>query len=1518
MEDGKIKVAGESDMPPPPSNEYKIAGDNDMPPPPTDELRASPKSPAPSKTGGESGAFVRPITPSTPTSASGGSESASWTETAKPVFGGVAAKPTAKPVDAVQTNKIVEPKKPLNKSVFDNYNQTYNEYRNANKEYNSKKEEAVELASPLGNLFSVEGLVKSFTEPNRTLGGAITEEQAKKVIVKEKQKAFYKSSSNATTEIENQLEVIAKENGGWGKFVNNLGEADVDKVRTSVDAALEKNNIPTDSPVAYRMRNEMKAKAEFKKIEPEINAQFEAEYKKTYGVTPDEDIQKEYGLKAGQIEGVKQAKIELEKKRAIENEVLKKEFEPELEAIGNTYSLKSKELNYQIENDQEIKDYASSLQKQVIDRYQTLLNEGKITEEQANAEIQNPKTAEEINVKVLEVANQKYSKAFEGELNVYQKQLNEVNSRYNSAYRRREAARVDQANKKIDTELAKFKGTFNASKEILERRKSSYKKANDAVSKKYNLAQEKAGREMNSFEQAGKSLISGLGGGIKGYGQYFDNKIMYDIGESMEANNLIKIPESENFSDWLDVDKLVVGTGNVVGRMFPSMAVTAAVGLTTENWGTAAQMGITGVIGWTAEGMDMVGSIKGEVLEETGDPVAADNAAKSMWKSHVYSMPLYALSGVPYINGLSTKIAKKITPSLFRETVKGGRRTFLQYATQTGAAGAVAVAGELAEEIPQEFKQGIDEEVIRNGGEIRNISDQLRILKKNASWERFGKTVVQTTPSIVVMGATPVFFSETTKQAKDKYYERSVDNYVNGLSISQALETSPEQYIYNTLREKGKNFTGTLINTLYTSGNIDEKEYNRLAGKLAGMNGFQNWLKKNKVEGSETENIIGYKLHEQYQDAKTEFEAATDELSKDLLKDKMEKAKAEFQGLYKGEGTNAVILTMGDGKQFVFTPEEMNFALQFENIRAGIRDKSIGVNVFTKKGQAGFKQDTLNEIKIVFEEKPLEEGKVELEINTSPTPEKYGTVNRNDGKGIVNLTKEEFEAEQANMQPKAEGTAPVVELTEEQVANNEYISNAIDEAKNMLQKDILSEEEFIKETEGKKGKLRKGLEKLFGEGNYDEYLIQQKNRLNLLNKNPLAYYESMLAFQTKWNKQNPEDASEYNIGWYEDIIDRIKQQQATPEAIAGETIKTTTNEKANEDGEQKRGKDGEENVPKSLQGEGEDGGQQVDLKEKQVLGTEGAAEVAPIENPKVVIQGKRQGLEIFETSNYDLKADGRVTDAMGLKFDENGVSVQKDNKGNQVVHIAVDAVDVFGRAGKLQVSVIVPEGTNVNTKSIKEIVDAEVAKIKAKGNIDLQLGEVQQSDFAALKDAVVNELKNPSVAKSKVEAAPTVEAGSAGAVGDIAKESEAVDKTPTASDVESTAKQELDADKLNKEAGVDIYVARQEVESGRNKYYLSQIKENNATNTFLIEDANGNEVGKAQLSADGNYLENIRIDEKHRRKGLASKVYDFIELRKGIELEPSPNKQSKEAKALWDKRNLQKSVSNKVNGGLLA
>jgi len=144
-----------------------------------------------------------------------------------------------------------------------------------------------------------------------------------------------------------------------------------------------------------------------------------------------------------------------------------------------------------------------------------------------------------------------------------------------------------------------------------------------------------------------------------------------------------------------------------------------------------------------------------------------------------------------------------------------------------------------------------------------------------------------------------------------------------------------------------------------------------------------------------------------------------------------------------------------------------------------------------------------------------------------------------------------------------------------------------------------------------------------------------------------------------------------------------------------------------------------------------------------------------------------------------------------------------------------------------------------------------------------------------------------------------------------------------AAQTEDTAKPKVEvapevesAQELNKEAGIDLFVARKPIEVKGEKFVLSQIKENNNENTFIVEDEKGNEIGRAQLSADGNYVENIRIDEKHRRKGLASSIYNFIEDRKGIKLSPSPIKQSKEAKALWDKRSKRISVTEKPKSKL--
>ena len=79
---------------------------------------------------------------------------------------------------------------------------------------------------------------------------------------------------------------------------------------------------------------------------------------------------------------------------------------------------------------------------------------------------------------------------------------------------------------------------------------------------------------------------------------------------------------------------------------------------------------------------------------------------------------------------------------------------------------------------------------------------------------------------------------------------------------------------------------------------------------------------------------------------------------------------------------------------------------------------------------------------------------VALTKNTSPTSEKYGTINRNDGKGVVDLTKEEYEAEQAKMQPKVDEQVTPTAEGEQVPKTKEEIDAEIERLKKEKEKEI--------------------------------------------------------------------------------------------------------------------------------------------------------------------------------------------------------------------------------------------------------------------------------------------------------------------------------------------------------------------------------------------------------------------------------------------------------------------------------
>ena len=64
----------------------------------------------------------------------------------------------------------------------------------------------------------------------------------------------------------------------------------------------------------------------------------------------------------------------------------------------------------------------------------------------------------------------------------------------------------------------------------------------------------------------------------------------------------------------------------------------------------------------------------------------------------------------------------------------------------------------------------------------------------------------------------------------------------------------------------------------------------------------------------------------------------------------------------------------------------------------------------------------------------------------------------------------------------------------------------------------------------------------------------------------------------------------------------------------------------------------------------------------------------------------------------------------------------------------------------------------------------------------------------------------------------------------------------------------------------------------------------------------GNKIASAKLSGQDHYVTDVDVKPEFRRKGVASKLYDFIEKHSGKKLKPSPMYQTGEGKAFWKNR----------------
>lgn len=86
----------------------------------------------------------------------------------------------------------------------------------------------------------------------------------------------------------------------------------------------------------------------------------------------------------------------------------------------------------------------------------------------------------------------------------------------------------------------------------------------------------------------------------------------------------------------------------------------------------------------------------------------------------------------------------------------------------------------------------------------------------------------------------------------------------------------------------------------------------------------------------------------------------------------------------------------------------------------------------------------------------------------------------------------------------------------------------------------------------------------------------------------------------------------------------------------------------------------------------------------------------------------------------------------------------------------------------------------------------------------------------------------------------------------------------------------------------DIHIRHHQDEDGRHVYTAHH---------------QGNKIASAKLSGQDHYVSDVMVLPEFRRKGLATKMYDFIENHTGKKLRPSPMYQTGDGLALWKNRN---------------
>lgn len=718
------------------------------------------------------------------------------------------------------------------------------------------------------------------------------------------------------------------------KAVKNATSKDIDKLITTGSSSIGDVKVPNQKAIieladkiskekglgensyySRLLQNAIGGEVSFQIKKPEIEAEFEKQFKAVKGQTYTEFT------KSKEKESLELAKnfaeLEATKKEASNQiqQTLKAEYKPEFTMVSEGYKQQLQDIETAIKSDVEIKQAVGLKSQELQTKYQSLVNNGSLSVEEATEQLNGELTKYSENI-----TNEKYPNVFENAYQNYLDSLNGLNQKRKARYTREFAevqSKIVERQKAIKSENeALFKKDPNLEKEI----NAIYNKAYNNVLSNEDQRMLSAEQGWGSFGALKNSFMSALGSSLKGTAIYFNSRGLEKVGASMESENLFIPEESHGFSDWLDLSKVMKNVGSIAGSMTTTML--PAIGVTLASGGLGAPTAVNMLLGagvaWTGETTTMVGNIKNETFAKTGSVADAEEAGRQMFQAQIDNMYLYSLGMLPFTGALNkwfTGIRKSISAPI-----------------KLGLAGGI----ETVAETTQEFYQGSQESAISEYLDVRRANEF-------RTKENFKKTFITVAP-VGILGMLG--------QAGDLHRQYKTNKSVNKDIVALKAKTllnqemgtvATNQYLFDMVANQGADFAMVAMEAMYTQGVSNKEQFNQSLKAI--QQSTKNLAEAKDLGLNDGQAKVYSTIMDEIDSVNDELRLADTEFKVNILEDRKKILEKELSNYANTKKTDRVIVQLADDSQFVITSDEVADMMKNPEFAMSVRDGDISVGI---------------------------------------------------------------------------------------------------------------------------------------------------------------------------------------------------------------------------------------------------------------------------------------------------------------------------------------------------------------------------------------------------------------------------------------------------------------------------------------------------------------------------------------------------------------------------------------------